>query len=236
MNNGYVFMYRTLMDKGYYKDSHYVHLWLHLIFKATYRDKEYLFNGKIEYLEPGQFIAGRKSLSKETGIQESKIERILNCFKNEHQIEQQKNNKFRIISITNWDKYQINEQQNEQEMNNQRTTSEQPVNTNNTVNTVKKENNKESIVIPYQELISLYHEILPELPKVAKLTDKRKAQLKARWYESEKTQSLDWWKDFFETVKDRPFLLGQNDRGWQADIDFLTTQSKFIKIIEGKYK
>jgi hypothetical protein len=90
--------------------------------------------------------------------------------------------------------------------------------------------------IPYQKIIDLYHEILPELPQVSKLTEKRKVQIKARWMESEKTQSLEWWKEFFETVKDRPFLLGKNDRGWTADIDFLTTQSKFIKIIEGKYK
>jgi hypothetical protein len=110
--------------------------------KATYRPKEYLINGKIEFLQPGQFIAGRKSLSKETGIQESKIERILYCFTNEHQIEQQTTNKFRIITILNWSKYQAGEQQIEQQMNNQRTTSEQPVNTNNKDKKEKKVKNK----------------------------------------------------------------------------------------------
>jgi len=123
-STGYVRIYRSLWEKGYWWDSEYVHLWVHLIMKATYRPKEYLFNGKIEYLQPGQFIAGRRSLSKETGIQESKIERILYCFATEHQIEQQTTNKFRIITILNWNKYQTDEQQNEQQMNNQRTTSE----------------------------------------------------------------------------------------------------------------
>lgn len=99
-----------------------------------------------------------------------------------------------------------------------------------------KEVKEVNIYTPFDEIINLYHEILPELPKVAKLTDKRKAQIKSRWFESEKTQSLDWWKEYFESVKDTPFLLGNNDRGWMADIDFLTTQSKFIKVIEGKYK
>jgi hypothetical protein len=141
MENGYVRIYRTLTKKGYYTQSEYVHLWVHLIMKATYRDKEFLFNNKIEHLTAGQFIAGRKILSKETGIQESKVERILKCFETEHQIEQQSFNKFRIISILNWNEYQVNEQQNEQQVNNQRTASEQPVNTNKKDNKYKKEKN-----------------------------------------------------------------------------------------------
>ena len=85
------------------------------------------------------------------------------------------------------------------------------------------------------KILDLYHDILPGLPCVVKMTQKRKSQLKARWFESEKTQSLDWWKGFFEMVKERPFLLGNNNRGWKADFDFLTKQDKFLAILEGKY-
>ena len=141
MEKGYIRVYRTLMEKGYYSDSEYVHLWVHLLMNATYIRKEYLFNGKIEYLNPGQFITGRHILSKKTGIQESKVERILKSLEIEQQIEQQKNNKFRIITILNWSDYQQIEQQIEQPVNNQRTTSEQPVNTINKDNKYNKENN-----------------------------------------------------------------------------------------------
>ncbi|HJX33914.1 MAG TPA: hypothetical protein VJ373_01945 [Desulfatiglandales bacterium] len=146
METGYIKIYRSLKSKGYYKDSQYIHLWVHLLMCATYQEKEYLFNGKIEYLKPGQFITGRQRLSKDTGIQESKIERILNCFESEQQIEQQNKSKFRIISICNWEEYQNNEQQIEQQMNSQRTASEQPVNTIN--NNKKEKNNKEPLVLP----------------------------------------------------------------------------------------
>lgn len=142
MENGYVKIYRTLLNKGYYQDSEYVHLWVHLIMKATYQSREYLFNNKIEKLNAGQFICGRKSLSKETGINESKIERILKCFENEQQIEQQTNSKFRIISIVNWNEYQTTEQQIEQPVNSERTTGEQLVNTNNKEKKDKKDKNK----------------------------------------------------------------------------------------------
>jgi hypothetical protein len=134
------------MDKGYYLKSEYVHLWLHLIYKATYTQREFMFNGNIEILQPGQFITSRSKLSIETGIEESKIERILNTFKSEQQIEQVNRNKFRIISILKWNTYQNIEQVNELEMNSQRTASEQPVNTNNKEKKEKKV--KKEIIYP----------------------------------------------------------------------------------------
>lgn len=120
MDNGYIKVYRSLMKKGYYRDSEYVHLWIHLLFKANYQDQEYLFNGKIHHLKPGQFITGRNTLVKETGINRSKIERILKTLIFEHQIEQQTFSKFRIITISNWSEYQISEQVSEQRVSSKR--------------------------------------------------------------------------------------------------------------------
>lgn len=117
------------MDKGYYCRSEYVHLWVHLLMKANHEPKELLFCGKIMHLEPGQLITGRKALSGETRIKEGTVQRILKVFEREKQIEQQTFNKFRLITIQNWNDYQ----QSEQQMNNKRTASEQLVNTNKNV-------------------------------------------------------------------------------------------------------
>jgi len=99
---GFVLVHRALMDKTFYTDSHYVHLWVHLLMKANHKEK--MHNGTI--IKPGSFKTGRKSLAKETGINESKIERILKYLESEQQIEQRKTPNFRIISITNWAKFQ----------------------------------------------------------------------------------------------------------------------------------
>jgi hypothetical protein len=135
MDRGYIKVYRSLQDKGYYSDPEYVSVWVHLLMKATYRPKEYLFNNRIHHLEPGQFITGRRVLARETGVNRSKLERILFCFESEQQIEQQTTNKFRIITILNWEKYQVDEQQKSYK----RAASEQPVSTN---KKDKKDNNK----------------------------------------------------------------------------------------------
>src|SRR6185369_4614206 len=113
----------------WYKKSEYVHLFCHLLLKASHSGFETWFNGIGKKLLPGQLITGRKKLSSETGINESKIERILKHFEIEQQIEQQKTSTNRLITITNWNQYQKGEQLFEQRANNGRTTTEQRVNT-----------------------------------------------------------------------------------------------------------
>lgn len=143
---GYVKIFRSMIRKGYYKKSEYIHLWLHLLLKANHKPNEWFYKNKPYKVGKGEFITSRKTLSKETGINESKIERILKCFENEQQIEQQNMYTSRLIKITYWDEYQKNEQVFEQPVNSQRTASEQPVNTNNNDNNVKNEKNKKDIV------------------------------------------------------------------------------------------
>ena len=71
--------------------------------------------------------------------------RRLKEFENEHQIEQRTNHQCRLITIVSWDKYQVVEQRTEQRVNNDRTTSEQRVNTN---KESKKVINKELLSYP----------------------------------------------------------------------------------------
>lgn len=136
---GWIKLYRSIENKGWYRDSEYVHLWVHLLLKASHKGKEFMFNNEIVKLKPGQLITGRKALSVETSISESKIERILNLFENERQIEQQTNSRNRVITIVSWDAYQKSEQQ----MDSKRTASEQPVDTNKNDN---NENNDKKIL------------------------------------------------------------------------------------------
>lgn len=136
---GWVKIHRKMLENPIIcKDSDYLSVWIYLLLNATHKEIPALFKGKKIILKPGQLITGRKSISNKLKISESKIYRIINDYKSEHQIEQQTSNKNSLITIINWDKYQENEQQNEQQMNNKRTTNEQQVNTN---KNVKNDNN-----------------------------------------------------------------------------------------------
>lgn len=137
MGNGWIKLHRKLQLKGYYTQSQYVHLWVHLLLSANHKSNEYMTNGQIIHIKAGQLLTGRKQLSVGTGIPESTIERILKLLENEHQIEQQKTTKYRLITIVNWSEHQKTDSTSDS----QRTANGQPADTNNNVKKDKNEKN-----------------------------------------------------------------------------------------------
>jgi hypothetical protein len=91
-------------------------------------------------------------------------------------------------------------------------------------------------VAPVQEIVDLYHELCPTLPRVKVLTDERRQEVQSRWDESQERRSLSWWKRYFAFVdKKCRFLLGKNQRKWCADFDFLMRADKLVKVTENNY-
>ena len=86
----------------------------------------------------------------------------------------------------------------------------------------------------YQAIIDLYNTMLPELPSVKLLTDKRRAAIRSCCQLKPSYYSMDFWQAYFSDVKASDFLMGRKT-DWRADFDFLTTRSKFVKVIEGAY-
>lgn len=141
--NGWIKIHRRVTEKGYYKNSQYIHLWLHLLLNANHETKEFMWNKEIIMIKEGQLLTGRKELSEQTGISETTIERILKMFESEHQIGQQKTTKFRIITILNWTNYQLNRS----ERTTKRTTDGQQTDTN---KKDKKEKNNITFLLPVE--------------------------------------------------------------------------------------
>ena len=123
--------------------SDFVHLWVHILIKANHKGNEWMYKNEIFQVKRGQFITSRKSLSAETGINTSKIDRILKCFESEQQIEQQNLFTSRLVSILNYEIYQTSEPQ----VNSKRTASEPQVNTNKNDKNVKNDNNKGKVFL-----------------------------------------------------------------------------------------
>lgn len=130
MSDGWIKVHRKMLDNPVvFKDADHLAVWMYLLLKATHTEYPTMFNGEKVILKAGQLVTGRKKISSDTGVNESKVNRVLNLFKSEHQIEQLSTRHGSIISIVAWDEYQTCEQQNGQQVNNKRTTSEQQVNT-----------------------------------------------------------------------------------------------------------
>lgn len=127
--SGWLKLHRALSDHPIASDPQSLSVWIHLLMMANHVETKRQINGRIVTIAPGQLITSRKSLSAKTGVQESKVERVLKMLQSEQQIEQQGGSKYRVISIANWALYQGAEQQIEQQVNSTRTTDEQQMNT-----------------------------------------------------------------------------------------------------------
>ncbi len=88
---------------------------------------------------------------------------------------------------------------------------------------------------PHKEIIALYHKILPELRRVQEWGEFREQLLRARWRESKTRQDLAWWDWYFTWVRQSRFLMGDNDRGFTPDLEWLIRPQNMPKVIEGKY-
>jgi len=94
---------------------------------------------------------------------------------------------------------------------------------------------------PHQQIIAIWHEVCPMLPRVnEKLWDGNRAtMLRARWKQRKEFQSLDFWRQFFRLIASSPFLTGQvtgrNGRAFQATLAWCINAENFKKILEGNY-
>lgn len=140
--NGWIKLHRKLMDNPIImKDSDHLAVWTYLLLNATHAEYPAIFKGQKIILKPGQLITGRKSIAEKLSINDSKVRRILDRFEKDQQIDRQRSNQNSLISLKNWELYQIFDQQNDQQMTNNRPTDGQPPTTNKNIKNVKNEKN-----------------------------------------------------------------------------------------------
>ena len=88
--------------------------------------------------------------------------------------------------------------------------------------------------VPFKMITELYMELLPSLPKVALLTEKRKTAIRQMWNYNKKHQSKEFFEDYFPRVKTSAFLNGST--GWRADLAWLMKIDNMAKVYEGYYE
>ena len=124
-DKGYIKLYRKVMcNPVIMKDSDHLAVWVYLLLKAEWKEREILFRGERITLKPGQGVFRYKEIAEELGINISKVRRITELFKCEQKMNIETSNQKSVFSILRWGDYQANEQR----MNNERTTNEQRMN------------------------------------------------------------------------------------------------------------
>ena len=183
IEQGWIKLHRKMLDNPVvWKDSDHLSVWIYLLLNATHKDMDVLFKSKRITLKPGQLITGRKSIASQLSISDSKVKRVLLAFESDQQIDRQRSNQNRLITILNWCEYQQNDQQNDQQVTSKRPASDQQVTTNKNVKNDKNERMKENIYSDYTENPNLLKalkdfEIMRNSMKNGKFTDQAKKLL-----------------------------------------------------------
>lgn len=125
--NGFIKVHRQMVQWGWYKDPVVKVLFLHLLLTANFKDMEWM--GRI--IKSGQLVTSNKHLAEELGLSVQQVRTALKKLKKTGEITSVATNKYTVITIVNWGKYQFFESQatnkitNEQQSSNNQITNEQ---------------------------------------------------------------------------------------------------------------
>ena len=207
----YIRFYLKALENPLFKDVTAWHIWQFCLLQA---------------FPKGVFTIGRNQLEKWSGIKGTTAYKALLRLKNAKMVTIKvtggSNNRFSEISIVNWAKYQPSlTTSSNNHSNNPVTINEQS--SNNPVTHYDKEQGiknkeKEYNNVETLRVFDLFISSFNKNSNTYKLTDKRKLKIRARL----KDAGLEMLEEAIKKTADSKFHNGDNDRGWCADLDFIT--------------
>lgn len=237
--NGWYKLHRKITESPIFSDPDILRLWILCLSKATHKGKKVIVEKKEIDLEPGQFVTGRFSLHEEYNkllpprkrIPDITLWRWLKSLEEWGNLNINSTNKYSVVTVSKWSEYQEDEQQ----VNNTRTTGEQHMNTN---KNVKNEKNLKPIAdsdecgVWFEQFWNLY----PKKQGKAVAEKKFKAYYKERSIDFDKV--MQGTSDYIEFVKkerargfNRQYMDGStfvNQKRWNDDYKIVEVVGKRI--------
>lgn len=120
--SGFILLYRQITEWEWYHDPNTFRVFLHILLKANFTDGR--FEGKV--VKRGQLVTSLPQLSQQTKLSIQKIRTALSHLISTGEITDDANRQYRVITVVNYDKYQVdNRQDNRQPTDDQQTTNRQ---------------------------------------------------------------------------------------------------------------
>ena len=103
---GWIKIYRQLENSPIWENPRLVYFWIWCLMQAYVDNCETVINGNTVKIKPGQFIFGRRSAAQKTGLGEATVYRYLKLLEKLKMVNSKANNKYTLVTIVNWRKYQ----------------------------------------------------------------------------------------------------------------------------------
>lgn len=111
MAGGWIKLHYKIMECWVWHNPLYLKAWLHILFSANYKDKRLPFNGEVIIIQRGQFITSQRKLAEEWGCSVVTVRKILSMMEKDGMITLKTDNKKTLLTVVNYDVYQLNETQ-----------------------------------------------------------------------------------------------------------------------------
>ncbi len=140
---GYIKLHRRLLNWQWYGDAAVKSVFIHLLLTANYKETEW--NGIV--LQPGQVVTSVRKLCEDLHQTNQQTRTALDKLKATNEITVRTTNKYSVITVVNWAKYQSDNdecsKQNNKQINGQTTNKTEKINKqiNNSIRNIR--NNKE---------------------------------------------------------------------------------------------
>lgn len=250
-SNGWIKVHRQLKDWEWYGNPNMVALWIHLLISAAYEDK--VWRGLT--LRRGSLITSMAKLSAEVGLSTQTLRTCIERLVRSGEITKQSTNEFTIITICNYDSYQLVSDTDQQTNNTTIQPAEQQTNhtTNQPhINNRRREEGKKVLpssgeegssgcdapptpqeTVDYERLVLFFNETTKGCFGKLRhpLGEGRKKHIRARVAQFGK-KALE---EVILKAAASDFLKGQNQRGFTATFDWLILPKNFEKVLSGNY-
>ncbi len=134
-NNGYIRLYRNIMDWGWYREPNTVRLFIHCLLKANYTEKEWQ-GIKIPI---GSFVTSYANLAQELKLSIQNIKTAIKHLKLTNELTIKSTGQYSIITVKNYSYYQTNNTRTNLQLTNDQPTANRQLTTTNKRNKGKKE-------------------------------------------------------------------------------------------------
>ena len=231
---GWLKLHRSIADHWIYsfKEPDKALAWIDLLIMARHTSGTIMLKGRALELKRGQVGMSQLAMQKRWGWSQNKVKRFLELLKKHSMCDYETNDLTTVITICNFDSFQSRERADERpnERADERATNDQ---SNDDIRMEELKKGKKQDLTPYQAIVDSYHDRLPMLPAVHKLTVTRKRHIKQRYDEQiEKGKDVTYFDRFFEhTACQSEWLL---TRGF-CNLEWLMKEANHIKVIEGAY-
>jgi hypothetical protein len=155
---GWIKLHRRIIGHWVWKSDKYFKAWAYCLFRANHEDTKVLVGSSLVPVARGQFITSRGNFGKDTGMSEQSVRTFWKLLKNDSMINQQSTSHLTMITILNYDRYQVEQPATEHKSTSQQPAANQPVTTDKNVKNVKKKKNN----IGVDDFIKIIREKLTE--------------------------------------------------------------------------